>query len=336
MPDSIKSGWVTFHFTNAGTKTHVARIARLKNDISRSEFDSIRAAGEFPEEAAHSGGPGLHSPGESSSYTTYLEPGNYEVACFLRTKDDKLHANLGMMRYFRVTEEVGNDSPPESDMQIDLDAYHLKTKGDLHKGRQTVRIDGKEGKFDVHLVKLEDESTMKAMLDYFEDLTDPTLANFLGGTEEGNISYFTVDLEPGNYMWGSDEYGKWGMYEGFEITQDDKFHITKNPSQEPVIQEVTFNLDSSGIKGPKKLSSGKTTFNIHLSDTTAHRIGLAKLKEGKTKEDVYNWIKTAVVEKKYSGPPPLETHHHLRVGKFPSAAGKQDQSITVGRLLPGN
>lgn len=336
MPDSIKSGWVTFHFTNEGSKTHVARIGRLKDGMSREKFDSIRAAGEFPKEEVHAGGPGIHSPGQSSIYTTYLKPGNYQMACFLRTEDDKLHANLGMMRFFRVTEEVSNNKPPEADMKIDLDSYSLDSEGDLHTGRQTVLIDGNEGKFDIHLVKLEDESTMEAMLDYYEDLTDPTQANFLGGTEEGGISYFTVDLKPGNYIWGSDEYALWGMYEGFEITNDDKFQKTRNPDQKPVIQEVSIKMNEFDIEAPEKLSPGKTTFHLSSNDSISHRVFLAKLHEGKTKQDYYKWVEEYLSEDKEAGPYPAWGHNSISLGVLSTDSAKQRSSITIDQLSPGN
>lgn len=335
IPKEIKSGWVTFHFTNAGTKTHYGAIMHLENDITRAEFDSIYAAGDYPDIDSHRGGPGFHMPEASSSVTIYLKPGTYEMGCFTTTAEGDQHAELGMDSYFKVLDEVGSDTPPPSDMQIDLSRYRLHSEGELHTGRQTIRIDGKDGLFDIHLIKLTDSSTLEDALGFFKKLQDPTKAQFIGGTEEGNISYFTVDLEPGSYIWASDEYALWGMYERFKITEDNRFQITENPNRGPVTQQVSITVDTSGIRLPKTLASGKSTiFNLTSRDSTAHLVGLQKLYDGKTKEDYYQWLSKTVSKNGDEGSNPA-MRGGFSFGILPLDSGKQHSSRTVGRLSPG-
>lgn len=285
MPSEIKSGWVTFRFDNKGKETHVAQIYHLEGDISFDEYRSILSAEprqRVPHESVM-GGPGLHTTGESSEITIKLEPGSYEILCGLVTEEGEPHAYRGMRKYFVVTDEVGADQPPKPDMRIALDEYRLTIDGELQGGSQTVEIDGHHTDFDLHLVTLEGASTVDEAFDYFSDLRDPTRAKILGGVEEGHTSYLTLDITPGDYIWSSQEYGHFGMYEKFAISPEGKQILKGDASGDT--EQIDVRVKENAIEAPGELFSGNKKVAFHTDDSQTHQLRFARLKEGFTQED---------------------------------------------------
>lgn len=289
MPKEMKSGWVTFRFKNMGDITHVAQILRLEDDISRKESDSILASGSYPKIDGVMGGPGLHSAGESSEITVNLTPGTYLMICGVKTEDGRSHYDLGMTSHITVIDEVGSAKPPKPDMSIKLKNYRVNTEGELSAGRRTVKIDGNNAKFDVHMIEDQGESGLQAAFDYFSDLKDPTSAEFLGGAEEGFTSYVTLDIEPGNYVWSSHEYGEWGMYERFKITENGEYQkIQEFKNKTPEIAKISISEDT--IRVSANFKSGQIQFQLINNSGEEHQIALGRLEEGKDFEDYKNYL----------------------------------------------
>lgn len=294
MPSEIKSGWVTFNFENMGKMTHVAQILHLKGDISRAKSDSILASESYPEIDSVMGGPGMHSAGASSEITVHLDPGTYLMICGVQTADGESHFDLGMISHLTVLDEVGNDTPPSPDMSIKLENYKVKTEGELSAGRQIIKIDGNKTKYDVHMLETKGESTLNAAFDYFIDLRDPTSANFLTGVEEGYTSYIALDMKPGAYAWTSHEYGEWGMYEHFRITEDGKYKKEKN--SEKKTQEVKVTVSQDSIYVPSRLKAGPMKFVLENPANKDHKIALGRLAEDKNYQDYKDFIAKLIEE----------------------------------------
>ncbi|MFP8489933.1 hypothetical protein ACKGJO_12665 [Gracilimonas sp. Q87] len=319
LPSKIKSGWVTFRFKNEGSLTHVAQILKLEHDLSSAEVDSILQAGDYPATTKVMGGPGLHSGGESSEITIQLEPGVYMMVCGTRMKNDIPHFDLGMISHLEVTEEIGAKEPPTSDVKLTLDNYDIKMDGVLSTGRQTIEIDGNEAAYDVHLIALEEESTEAAAFEYFNDLQDPTPVRLYGGVEEGHISYYTVNIKPGDYLLSSHEYGIWGMHEKFSLSNQGDFTLKDKGTK----QQVEIKTADYGISVPEEISSARTLVTIHNTGNQDHQLEIWKLQDGMGSDDWIHWMTS---DKKDH-----EEGHHNHTAEFPG----KGYGITFESLRPG-
>ncbi|GEM_PF-613895 len=304
-PPKIKSGWVTFRFKNQGNLTHVAQIMKLKSNLSAAELDSTFKSGGYPSTTKVMGGPGLHSGGMASEVTVYLKPGIYVMSCGTRMKNDVAHFELGMVSRLEVTEEIGAEHPPQADMSLTLEDYQIKMGGDLRAGKNTLKIDGNNTDYDVHLVALEGESTEKAAYNYFSDLQDPTPAKLHGGVEEGHISYYTVDIQPGNYLLSSQEFGVWGMQEKLSIS--DGGDLTIQEKVDP--QKLQITMEGYDIAIPEDIETGRYQITVKNTGTSAHEPEIWKLQEGKTAKDWLHWME--------SNRKDHEEGHHNHTVKFP-------------------
>lgn len=169
------------------------------------------------------GGPGFLSPGGSTETTLYLEPGNYVLECYIKTADGVFHWTLGMFADLHVTEEAtGAVSPASPTLEVTVTDSALVMEGDPTPGEHlvAVRFQEKEpglvGK-DVHVVHLapgSDVDEILAWMDFsrVEGLIStperPAPAVFLGGAHDmpfGNTAYFTLTLEPGEYLLVSEQ-----------------------------------------------------------------------------------------------------------------------------------
>jgi len=256
-PPTFPSGWVTLRFDNQGAETHFLLLWRLPEGITFDEYASELAepfnilykeyragtldqatffeqlGAALPEwfaTAERMGGPGFTAPGRTSETTVYLEPGDYVMECFVRTKDqgDTFHGDQGMLRPLIVTDERAGESPPEADIEITLSSFELSVEGELSPGEHTVRVRVEENPegltlHNVHLARLAEGTAAEDVarwLDWVDAMLPPAPAEFLGGAGQvlaGNESYFTVSLEPGRYAWVSETWGIQGMVHEFTV-----------------------------------------------------------------------------------------------------------------------
>jgi hypothetical protein len=256
VADEISSGWKTFKFTNTGHAEHFFLLDLLPDSITFNQFitdvghqfdkvfDSIKA-GKSREEAIgmlveripqwyftsvkQMGGTGIISPGESTTVTLKLIPGNYVIECYIKEKG-VFHTALGMARPIKVTEEKSSLTPPKENYEITLSNFKYETEGELKAGENTIAVHFKEHPDaglgnDVHLVRLEEDTNIDDVI-YWMDwmnikgLESPAPVKFLGGAQEmpvGYTSYFTVNLDPGNYAWIAESSAARGMVELFTV-----------------------------------------------------------------------------------------------------------------------
>lgn len=243
-PDSIPSGWVSFRLNNEkASEAHEIVINRLPEGRTLEElgeevlpaYDSIftlidRGKVADPEElvalsnelsprwygeVALITDQGVVSAGRIARRTVYLEPGTYELACFVRAPDGVPHLLKGMIRQLVVTDEAGGGTPPERDVEIAVEGESIRSPDTITGGDLTVKARLAEGRRHntVHLVRVRedvDPVTVKRWRAVWmpDGRQVPPPTEFLGGhalfgnTPAGYTARFTVeDVEPGRYAW---------------------------------------------------------------------------------------------------------------------------------------
>ncbi len=254
--DEIPSGWTTFQFKNLGHADHFFLLNLLPDTISFETyhnevtipfdlvFDSLKAGkskaeaigmliemipGWYFTSVKQMGGTGIISAGKTSQVTLKLTPGTYAMECYIK-EQGVFHTALGMIRSITVRKETSDLEPPKADMDITLSNYKIETKGEVKTGKNTVAVHFKEHPElglgnDVHLIRMNDSTDIDEVILWLDwmnikGLESPAPVVFLGGTQEmpvGYTSYFTVELEPGNYAWISESSAAKGMVEMFTV-----------------------------------------------------------------------------------------------------------------------
>lgn len=236
LPEEIPSGWVTFRYHNDSDETHFALLGDLAEGItaqdSRDEvvpvfqeamdlinegdpdagFAQFEHMPEWSAETVYMGGPGFVAPGGVAETTVYLEPGNYQVECYVKT-DGVWHTD-SMLVDLTVTEEASGAPEPTSDFEVILTNDGLEIDGDVAAGEQTFAVDFAEQMLhgnalwhDVHVARIDDDTDLDELAAWMnwanpDGLEAPAPAEFIGGAQmmpEGSTAYVTVDLEPGEY-----------------------------------------------------------------------------------------------------------------------------------------
>lgn len=220
-----------------------------------------------------------------------MEPGNYGIICNTSTKDGVLHRNLGMYKYFKVTDENSEAKRPEANLKLSLEPFVIMAEGELHEGSNTIEITHSGPTFDVHLVKLNDTSTIPTTIKFFDHLTEPSQALFEGGAEQKQVdkkSYITLDLQPGEYAFMSHEYSAMGMFKKFTVPKngDIVFHDTPRDRK-----EVEVTIENNSIKIPKTINAGPLKFILNDASDEDHKIAIGRLETDKDFEDYKQYIK---------------------------------------------
>lgn len=105
LPDNVPGGLVTFKFTNDGKEPHQANLVRLKDGVTKDQFETTVKSN--PNAAlpmvTFVGGPNTVDPGATQTVTLELkQPGTYEALCFVSSADGKSHIMKGMLKAFTV------------------------------------------------------------------------------------------------------------------------------------------------------------------------------------------------------------------------------------------
>ena len=245
-PTSIDGGWVTFRFSNQSALEHFAVIERLPDGITVSDQqqvvapvfqqgmdllnagDSAGANDKFAElpgwfgEIVFMGGPGLLSPGEMSSTTVFLEPGQYLLECYVKT-DGVFHSynpdpdSFGMIQALEVGAINEAAAPPVANVHIRLSTDQgFEITGAAVAGTNLVRVDFIDQSahehflgHDLHVAAVPADIATEDLVAWMNwtlpsGLETPAPVRFLGGSNEmpaGSSAYFSVDLEPGRYAY---------------------------------------------------------------------------------------------------------------------------------------
>ncbi|WP_206483959.1 hypothetical protein [Thalassotalea sp. G2M2-11] len=236
-PETVPAGWTKFHFSNDSDLVHFALIQKLPEGrqladvrhevvppfqegmnliIAGQSEQAMQAFGKIPawfQQVKPAGGPGLLSSGKQSSATVFLEPGHYYLECYVKT-NGVFHP---MQRAFTVTEEVATVAP-KADIRLTISsARGIELDGEITAGKHIIEVTFEDQKIhenfvghDVHLAKV--NSNAASVIEWMNwasptGLETPSPVEFIGGLEEmpaGGVGYFSVDIEPGNYLWISE------------------------------------------------------------------------------------------------------------------------------------
>jgi hypothetical protein len=240
-PDEVPAGWTTFRMRNIGNEPHFMLLNRLPEGTTLEDYgtevgvtfdrvwhelrdgsiDVVEAGAmlgellpEWYADVRQMGGPGIVAADATAETTVKLEPGTYVMECYIKTPAGEFHASLGMARQIVVTEESSSESEPEADLVVTVSEDGIDAPKVVPAGEHRIAVHFAEHpEFglgnDVHLAHLEGEATHEDVAEWMDwmeldGLRSPAPARFVGGANEmpvGYTSYFSVDLEPGSYVW---------------------------------------------------------------------------------------------------------------------------------------
>lgn len=193
--------------------------------LSTGDFDAAMSKfGELPAwsgEVVFLGGPGLTSPGRVSEASVELQPGTYLLECYVKTAGifhsyNPDSTGYGMVHEFVVTATPSERTPPTAAVQLEISSENgIDMSGTPAAGRQTFSVSFVDQMVhenfvghDVHLARLAEGADLEGLENWMDwsqptGLQTPSPVEFLGGLNEmpaGSTGYFTVDLEPGQYL----------------------------------------------------------------------------------------------------------------------------------------
>jgi hypothetical protein len=225
-PDSLPAGWTTFRLANTGGEIHYGHIVRLDpgrtvEELVAAYAAAIRTSGPRPKWVTRFGGPGGTAPGDTSSVTQLLEPGEYVWICPIEDETGAPHFGKGEVKPFVVyaagPDVAGRVAAPEADLVVRLVDFDFTFEPALRAGRHTVRVEnaGVEP-HDLVLMKLAPGVTAEDMMTAMNPerarrdapAGDPPPSFESLGTGDGGIaaiapameSYFEADFTPGEYV----------------------------------------------------------------------------------------------------------------------------------------
>ena len=252
LPEEIPSGWTTFRYHNGSDGEHLAFLADLPEidgtqitaedsqeevaPVFQAAMDRIvdghdlqDAFAEFANlpgwywDVVPMGGPGLVAPGEVAETTVYLEPGHYQLECYVKSLDEETGYHVfhteTMIQDLIVTDEDGGANEPVADFEVNLTKDGIEIDGAVRPGQRTFKVnlddDAPHGNFlgnSVHIARLDDDTDVEeldAWMNWVEpeglSITPP--ATFLGGVNgmrPGSTAYVSVHLTPGEYAFVSE------------------------------------------------------------------------------------------------------------------------------------
>lgn len=255
-PDEIPSGWSTIQFENDGAEPHFLLLTKMPEGVTFDQYAgdalvpfnntwyAMRDDGITTEEVMErlgaempgwfwtvefTGGTGIISSGSTTEVTLNLEPGTYVLECYMKTEDGELHSMEGMLRELTVTDTSSEITPPEVDIDITLSNFEMSIDGDLTPGEHMVSVHVAENPeegfgHNVHVARLAEDTDPQGVIEWMNwfdvnGLRTPSPTIFTGGMQmlpSGDTGYFSLDLEPGRYLFYSEYTGHLGVFN--EIT----------------------------------------------------------------------------------------------------------------------
>ncbi|MEX0859286.1 MAG: hypothetical protein WD016_14130 [Balneolaceae bacterium] len=256
-PDEIPSGWTNIEYRNEGNEPHFLIIARLPEGRTFDEYSSdvlvpfgnvwyaLRDEGMAQDKAMEklgadlpewywavefTGGTGIIPAGFTTDISLNLEPGTYAIECYMKTEDGELHNMEGMMRELTVTDTPSEMTPPDADIEITLSNFEMALDGDLTPGNHTVAVNVNEHPeqgfgHNVHVARIEQDTDIDNLVRWMnfleiDGMQNPGPTSFVGGMQiipAGNTGYFSLDLEPGRYLFVSEYTGHLGVLQDVTI-----------------------------------------------------------------------------------------------------------------------
>jgi len=206
-PEKIQAGPTTIQLVNKGSEMHHVQLVRLEQGKTVADLmGAVKEAGEkgVPSWITWIGGPNVSEPGQSSTATIALTPGNYVFVCLIPSKDGVPHLMKGMMRPLTVTPAVGMPAAmPKADVEIELVDYGFDISTPITAGRHVVKVSVDAPQpHELLMARLAPGKTVDDLLAWMEKEEGPPPGTPAGGTSMigvGGSNTLTMDFKPGEY-----------------------------------------------------------------------------------------------------------------------------------------
>lgn len=210
-PATLAAGWVTLHMRNDGFEPHQVGLMRLHgmpfDDYHATLMDGnatmdMHMMGDAP---APAGGVGIVLPGQNTTATVWLEPGEYAAVCVIPgpVGPHHMHGMVQRVSVVNSTEPAPEEEEPTA--KLTLNDYSFSLEGNLTPGRHVLEIVN-EGTHhhEAPMIRLVGNATPQDVLAAFEPgATAPPPIDWGGGAwsiAPGGREFATVDLAPGRYL----------------------------------------------------------------------------------------------------------------------------------------
>lgn len=259
-PNELPTGWITFVFNNQmASNIHEISLVQLPDGVAHEEYLTdymiawetllreyqegvVERAGigdrvnemlpAWSGDVRYANARGMVSPGRTAERTTYLEPGEYMMVCWLKTEDGVIHIMEGMHWEFTVTDDATNSPQPNPESRITLHENEIEVYWEPETGNHAFELilrpnpAGQSYHNNVHLVRMEDGTDLDKVnewMDWYKigGLRSPSPVEFLGGLgyiSDVDTAYFGLNIsEPGEYAWIVSVSQGEGLYKTFTV-----------------------------------------------------------------------------------------------------------------------
>jgi hypothetical protein len=206
-PSSIPAGWTTVQINNEGHDLHHLQFIKLPAGKTAADFKAAITANHtrMPSWVQRRGGPNGITPGDRSSATMLLDPGNYVAICGIPDRKGIPHVALGMLLEVTVTATPQEqNTPPPSTNTVNLMDYNFDLPSPIQSGLGIVRVVNKGTQaHELVLVQLAPGATIRDFVTEFRPGTpDSPLGKPVGGIvglEPGGEAFFSFPFKAGDY-----------------------------------------------------------------------------------------------------------------------------------------
>lgn len=212
-PDTVASGLAVVQMINRGKELHHTVLIKIGDGHTLGDFESAMAAvvakkAPPPRWISYAGGPNAINPGDSTSATEILEPGQYVAVCVIPTADGTPHVAKGMIHPLVVKgpAPAATVALPDADITLKLTDYDFTLSAPLAAGSHTVRVQNAGAQ--AHELVVAEAAPGVTPADFVAwekggEKGVPPATRWLGGVtgiEAGQSANFTVTLKPGTYL----------------------------------------------------------------------------------------------------------------------------------------
>ena len=208
-PSEIPAGLTNLRMVDSGKELHHATLIKLEEGKTFADlmagFSEMKPGTPPPSWVIPAGGPNAVAPGSTSALTMVLEPGNYAIVCFIPDANGVPHVAHGMAKALTVTPNPNAVmTEPTADITVTMSDYKFEFSQPLAAGRHTLKLVTAPGQpHEFTFFQLSPGMTAGDIPRYVEGgMKGPPPALPLGGVAgvaAGRASYYTVDLQPGDY-----------------------------------------------------------------------------------------------------------------------------------------
>ncbi len=209
-PATIPAGYVDVTVKNVGAEGHQIQFVKL-NGVSEEEFKTAASNTDIGAlgDSVFVGGPNGAAPGGSATATVKLDPGSYEIVCFIPGADGASHASKGMIGKVEVKKTPASvEIAPKAKGTITLGDFVFEPpSGFTGSGTYAVKNEGNQV-HELAVFKINEGKTLDDVKGFLlsppgtpPPAGPPPFSESAGlvGLSSGAEGWLTFDLEPGTY-----------------------------------------------------------------------------------------------------------------------------------------